>query len=281
MTWTIEQFSVSFPTTVWESFFDRTFVYSVLIGILVLAVAFLAMYQLLLHYAKPFCALSLERQVVIVHHAVEAILLSVLFVPFTYLVLRMHFLVPVSIDTEKNYFIAVAVFMCTIMVMYMIELASRLRNPRRLVIFHHLCAYSNGLFLAINASTANVKACTLLVYFTTYEAVVYMGLVMYRLYPVHPATPRLLKWGTGIFAFSRPIQFIWIITSSLVAMWGDILVWHAAVQIMFTVVFTTVQICSLKIHAKIIRKQRELTAGGSGIPLPWLYLINILIVPSM
>jgi hypothetical protein len=253
MTWTIDQFSVAYPTSIWEAFFDRTFVYSVLVAILVLALSYLVMYQLLLRHAEPFRSLTPDQQVVTVHHAIEAILLSLLFAPFTYLVLHMNFEVPVSLDSERKHFIAVAVFMCTIMVMYMIELAARLRSPRGLVIFHHVVAYSNGLFLTIVTSSANVKACSLLVYFIVYESVIFMGLVMYRLYPFHPATPKLLKWGMGIFAFSRPIQFIWII-ASLAAMWNEIVVWQAVVQIMFTVVFTSVQVYSLTIHATIIRK---------------------------
>ena len=52
-------------------------------------------------------------------------------------------------------------FMSIIMIMYLMEIASRFANLRPLVVAYHLCAYLNGVVTHFFFTTANVKAAPL------------------------------------------------------------------------------------------------------------------------
>jgi hypothetical protein len=118
---------------------------------------------------------------------------------------------------------------------------------------HHLCAYLGSIFPAFALSTANLKASSLLVYFITYEAVTFVGLIMYRLCPANRATRPIIVAGMLIFGLSRPVQIVWILTSLAVS-WEHLVVWHAACQIILAVVFTALQLYSLNIHYSLYKK---------------------------
>ena len=196
--------------------------------------------------------LTKDQQLVVVHHSIEAIFLSLTFVPLTYLILSLNF-EEQSLEALSNKVTALGVLMFGIIIMYMIELASRFQNQRPLVVAHHLCAYLNSIFPAFALSTANLKASSLLVYFITYEAVTFVGLIMYRLCPTNRATRPTIMAGMVIFGLSRPVQIVWILTS-LVVSWEHLIVWHAVSQIILSVVFTVLQLYSLNIHYSLYKK---------------------------
>ena len=81
---------------------------------------------------------------------------------------------------------------------------------------------------------------------------------MYRLAPTHKATRPIIMSGMLLFGFTRPIQFLWII-GSLIATWDDIIVAHAAVQIVLATLFTSLQLYSLSIHWSIYVKCGKLS----------------------
>ena len=143
--------------------------------------------------------------------------------------------------------------MSVIIIMYIMEIASRFANPRPLVVAHHLCTFLDGILTAFFVTTANVKAATLLVYLITFESLTFASLVVYRLCPTHRWTkPRILA-GMVVFGSTRPIQFIWII-AGLVASWAHLVPWQAVLQITLTVVFTSLQLYALTIHYTLYKK---------------------------
>jgi hypothetical protein len=92
-----------------------------------------------------------------------------------------------------------------------------------------------------------------LVYFITYEAVTFVGLIMYRLCPANRATRPIIVAGMLIFGLSRPVQIVWILTSLAVS-WEHLVVWHAECQIILAFVFTALQLYSLNIHYSLYKK---------------------------
>jgi hypothetical protein len=86
-----------------------------------------------------------------------------------------------------------------------------------------------------------------LVYMICYEAVSFWGLLMYRLYPNHKWTPRVILSGIYIVGLSRPVQVVWIL-ASLISTWEHLVVWVAVVQIILVCLFTSLQLYSLSIH---------------------------------
>jgi hypothetical protein len=184
--------------------------------------------------------------------SIEAMFLSLALVPLTYLVLSLNF-EEQSIEALSNKVIALGVLMFGITIMHMMELVSRFQDQRPLVVAHRLCAYLDSIFPAFALSTANLKASSLLVYFITYEAVTFVGLIMYRLCPANRATRLTIMAGMVIFGLSRPVQIVWILTSLAVS-WEPLVVWHDVSQIILSVVFTVLQLYSLNIHYSLNNK---------------------------
>lgn len=189
MTWSFNHISNYLPRDTWESFVDHYVAAGMMLGVLAICLSYTAVHRLLHHYAIPYRQLDKDKQLVVVHHTIEAIFLSLLFLPLTYLVASINF-EEQPIDQLHRKVSALGIMMFTIIIMYMVELASRYQANRPLVVAHHLCAYADSVFPAFSLTTANLKASSLLVYFITYEAVIFMRLVLYRLYPAHKATSR-------------------------------------------------------------------------------------------
>mmetsp|Transcript_5880 Transcript_5880/g.8319 ORF Transcript_5880/g.8319 Transcript_5880/m.8319 type:complete len:148 (-) Transcript_5880:109-552(-) len=116
-----------------------------------------------------------------------------------------------------------------------------------------MCASINIIFGALFPETAFIKGSSPLIYFIMYESVTFIGLVMYRLYPEKPITPRIILGGMYLFGLSRPVQLVWIV-ASLVASWEHLVTWQAIIQLTFAFTFTVLQLYSLQIHASIRRR---------------------------
>lgn len=207
-TWSINNLDGHLPNQVWESFVNHHVAAGILLGILIISLSYPLIHQFYLkkseHYREK---LNREQQLVVLQHTVEALFLSVIFAPFTYVIFSANF-EEQEFEPFRKKLTAITTFMATIIIMYLIELASRFSNLRPVVAAHHLCATMNGILTAFFLTTANVRAASLLVYFITFEAVTFYGLVMYRLVPSHKMTKPIILAGMLIFGLSRPIQFI-------------------------------------------------------------------------
>jgi hypothetical protein len=252
MTWSMASISDHLPAEVWESFINQYVAASTLLGTLFLALGYPLIHNILLSKSQVYREnLDRDHQVVVLQHAVEAVFLTLIYIQFTYVMLSVNF-EEQEYNSFKNKMTAVITFMSVIMIMYLMEIASRFANPRPLVVAHHLCAYLNGVVTLFFFTTANVKAAPL-AYFITFEAITFVGLVMYRLCPSHRWTKPTILAGMVVFGSTRLIQFIWIM-AGLVASWEHLVLWQAVFQITLTFVFTSLQLYSLTIHYTMYKK---------------------------
>lgn len=256
MTWSFDNISNHLPRDTWESFVDNNVAAGMMVGVFAICMSYTAVHRFLHFYTNPYRNFDKDEQLVVVHHTIEAIFLSLLFLPLSYTVASVHF-EEQPIDQLHRKVSAMGIMMFTIIIMYMVELASRYQALRTLVVAHHLCAYADSIFPAFSLTSANLKASSLLVYFITYEAVIFVGLVLYRLYPAHKATSRVILAGMLILGLTRPIQLVWIV-GSLAATWDDLIKWQAVIQIILTLIFISLQCLSLKIHYRLWKRSRAL-----------------------
>lgn len=257
--WSFRQFSVSYPDHVWNDLVDFTVIYAILISLLILGLMYPMMYQLLRRHSSRFRELGTEQQLVTVHHAVEFGVLTILFLPFTYSQLVIFFQEDTSADAihnKQSWILASFTFMCTIIVMYLIEIASRITRPRPLLLFHHVSAYLSGTLFTVFPSTVNARCVMLLVYCVCFEAPLFGGLVLYRLAPQHPHLVPLLKFGKNVFALTRPLQLA-LVVGTVVAVWDDSAIGYSVLQLFLVTLFTTLQFYTLTIHTSIIDKAQR------------------------
>ena len=151
-----------------------------------------------------------------------------------------------EINALKGKVVALLSMAAIITTNYLIEIATRFRDNRSMLLVHHMVAILDGVFAVSFLSTVNLKVALLLSYFITYESITFIGLVMYRLLPCSKWTPRVILAGIGFMGTSRLFQLV-SIAIVIVNVWDDIL-WHAVVQIIVTLLVTAIQIWSLSIH---------------------------------
>ena len=130
----------------------------------------------------------------------------------------------------------VSTLMISIMFIYMIELASRYLDPRPLIIFHHLVTIGDGLLIFLFPTSVMMKTGVILVYFICFEFLTFAGLVMYRLFPLSRATPKVIIAGMVCFGITRPVQLLWII-GVVFWSWNDenTVKWQALLQTIVTI----------------------------------------------
>lgn len=261
--WSISNGDGYLEQEVWESFVDHHVAAGMMLGVFVVSLSYPILHRIYLQRSTKYQELTNDQQLVVVQHTSEAIFLSIIFAPLSYLIASLFF-EEQSIDELSKKVAAIGTFMFVIIIMYMIEIASRFRSLRPLVLAHHTCAYINSIYPAFFLTTANLKSASLLVYFITYEAITFVGLVMYRLAPTHRLTRPIIMTGMLVFGLSRPIQFTWIL-GSLVATWKDLNTIHAVLQIVLTTLFTVLQVYSLTIHWALYKKCGKLSEEDEDI----------------
>lgn len=266
-TWTLSQFSASYPKEVWESFVDWHVTAAVMIGALSVTLSYATHHYFRNSYSAEYQKLPDHQQLVVVQHSIEALTLSTLFAPLTYLMLSLNFEKQVSLEIAAKKVQSLGSLMFIIIIMYPVELATRYKGQRPLVLVHHLCAYANFIFPAFFLTTANMRAASPFVYFITYKAISFVGLIMYRLHRSNKWTSRIIFVGMLAIGLSRPLQVI-LILGSLMFTWDELVIWHAGVQIFFCALFTILQIYSLTIHYKMYKKCRQLLRKGDDLFCP-------------
>ena len=223
--WSIHNLDGHLPSQVWETVMNHNVVSFSVLGILLVSFGYPLIHQIYLKYCQHYRNnLNRDQQLVVVQHTIEAVTLSILFAPFTYVILSANF-EEQDFETFKTKLVAISAFMVVINGMYLIEIASRFASLRPLVAAHHLCATGASLLTIFFLTTATVRASTLLVYYITFEAITFVGLIMYRLAPTHSLTRPIIVAGMLIFGLSRPLQFVWII-GGLWVNWDDLVVWQ-------------------------------------------------------
>lgn len=196
-----------------------------------------------------------HQRVVVIQHTIQALFLSLAFVPTTYLLASFNFQ-DQTLDELGPKATMSAVFLGLVVVMYCLELASRIK-PRPLLLIHHGATTVMGMYCVAYFTEANITTASLLVYFITYEAVIFVGLVLYRLWPAHEQTHQVLYIGMVVFGVTRPLQVLTVLISLLVNR-HHLIVHQAVLDGCVTVAFTLLQLYSLRIHYGMFLRSRTL-----------------------
>jgi hypothetical protein len=238
------------PAKVCESIIaDLKLIRYVYLVILLLSVTYPLVHKLLLKIFEKYNAIKPpSKQVVVLHHAVEALVLSIAFPFFTYYMVRFNFQVH-EFDIVESDFRSISIFCIGFMTMYMMGLASRYEDPRPIVLFHHLLSCMDGFLILLFPTTVMLKTCSILVYFICFEALTFVGLFMYRIFPNSKTTPKVIVAGIVIFGVTRPLQLLWV-GAAIFGSWDDenMVKWQAIMQIIVTGVLTVLQVWTLTIH---------------------------------
>jgi hypothetical protein len=136
MTWTEDQFSGHAPHEVWESFVDHNVCAAMMIGVFVICMGYPLTHRTYVRYCRPYQALSREQQLVVIQHTIEAVMLSLLFAPLTYLLLSINFEEQEDLESFHKKVSAAGSLMFIVIIMHMVELASQYEHSRALVIAH-------------------------------------------------------------------------------------------------------------------------------------------------
>lgn len=247
------------PSTVpsMESFLDRHVLAGILAGALVLSLSYPLLHTLYMRQNSTYReGLTAEQRIVVVQHTMEAIFLASWWMPTTYWVVHFNFCTPATTTAAAELGRTVTpstIFLGTVVLLYCFELNSRL-PLRPLIVVHHVGAGMVGVISALLYSEATVITATLLVYFITYEAILFAGLVLYRLGSRHAA--RVLSMGMWVFGLSRPVQVL-LVGASLYANRHHIVPWQGAASGIITLAFTALQSYTLTIHYQLYLKSRR------------------------
>jgi hypothetical protein len=245
---------------------DRRLFITVLAIPLTLALIYPLMNRILLkHFQKYLEIEPAAKKVVVLHHAVEAVVLSLAFPIFTYYIIRVNFRVHEDLAELKSELVILGSLCILFIVMYSMELASRFDSPRPVVVFHHVLAYLDGFLIVVFPTTVMFKTGIILVYFISFEALTFVGLFMYRVFPKSKLTQHVILAGMVSFGASRPIQVLWI-CGAIFGSWNDenMIKWQAVMQLLVTCILTVLQLWTLKIHYGLwLRSRGEERSFGS------------------
>ena len=154
----------------------RDFLRDVFVSIPILCIACPLMYRILLKGFQTNRKLQpASKKVVVLHHALDCVILSLSFPVFTYHMIRMNFQVLEDVAEVRSSLVVLVSFGVIFPNMYMFELAARFEDPRPLLTFYHLLTYLNGLGCFFFPTTAMLKTCIILVYFICFEALTFAG----------------------------------------------------------------------------------------------------------
>ena len=250
--WSIDPLlHASLPNEVFESAFtDKSLFLCAFLSSVALSITYSIAHQILTKYSREYVALeSRTKQLVVVHHATEALVLSVVFPIFSYFMIKTNFQIQEDLDDVITYLTSIITCMYAFMAMYMFELASRFDEPRPIVVFHHLLSCFDGVLVIVFPTSIMCRTASVLGYFISFEALTFAGLFMYRIFPQSKLTPKVILAGMMTFGLSRPFQLLWV-GASIFGSWNDeyTVKWQALMQIVVTCILTCLQLMTLKIH---------------------------------
>lgn len=207
---------------------------------------------------NTFRSLSKERQVIVLHHATEALVGLVLLVPSTYLMVELHFGPKDSL--ERLEYLALFAAACSVAwpLMYMCELVMRIEKLNWVLVVHHVATMAVTI-LAFSAPYVGVfRVAITLPYFVNWEWDLF-GLVAYRLLPGKKCTEHIIIMGMIVYGVSRIPQAV-ILTGVFVAFGSAPFtpLWVMVVLAVIVLLLTVVQVWSLCIHAGLYKRARQI-----------------------
>lgn len=247
-----------------EVYVNKDALCGLLFGSLVLSLFYPVLHRFHWHFSSAYRNdLQPEQRVVVIQHSLEAIFFAAMFFPETYLLSSFNF-ESQSLDELAPKATCSAVFLGLVVVLYCLEIASRL-SPRPLLLIHHGATAIIGVYCVLYFTEANIATASILAYFISFEAIIFVGLVMYRLHPTSLWTPRIIWYGMWVFGATRPLQVLAVFTS-LIVNWDHIIVWQALLDCLVTIAFTMLQVYSLQIHYGMYNRSRAMTANHRASP---------------
>jgi hypothetical protein len=182
------------PTPVGESIFvNITFLQKFYFVIMMLSITYTIVHKVLLCNFEKYREIRTRgKQIVVLHHAVEALILTISIPFFTYYMIKVNFQIH-ELDEVVSLFGAIAIFVAIIMMMYLMEIASRYDGMRLIVLFHHLLSCTDGFIIFLFPTSVMFKTGSILVYFIVFEAFTFVGLFMYRIFPNSKVTPKIIS----------------------------------------------------------------------------------------
>lgn len=255
----------SLPEEVYKSVIgDIDIVRGMYIMLLVLPLIYILIHKVLLKFNTRYRGLSntSSKQIVVLHHAVEALVLS-MFLPInSFSIIKANFQIHTLHENMTNFRI-VAILFIGISIMYAIEIASRLNNIRPMLFFHHVITFLDSTLVCLFPSSVMFKSASVLAYFICFEYLTFVGLFMYRIFPLSKITPKVIFLGIVLFGATRPLQLLWV-GAAIFGSWNDdnnskVL---AVVQVIVTVALTSLQLWSLNIHVGIWKRSIRNVENG-------------------
>jgi len=213
------------------------------------------MHKMLLKIFKTYRTINPAcKQIVILHHAMEALVLSVLTPIFTYSMFRAFFQVN-DIDAVVSDIRMCAHLSIMIMFMYFIEMAARYESPRPVVLLHHILSCGDAVMVTVFASSVMVKTSAVMVYFICFEALTFAGLFMYRVCPENKYTSKVIFVGMITFGITRPLQVL-MVGGVAYGSWNDESQenWQIIFQCIVALLLSSLQLFTLKIHYVVWKK---------------------------
>ncbi|CAB9523360.1 expressed unknown protein [Seminavis robusta] len=262
-TWSWEWFKFAIPDSKYQDYVTGTTSASVFLALIVVALSYPVFNMFWTKRSETFRGLSNDQQVVVIQHTIEAFYLTLAFPVLTWAMLSANFQVPFSADYLSIVSNIIGGYMVWIVHVYVMEIVGRYRTIRPLVLVHHLCAAGDALLPLYVMSAINIRCAAVLTYFIAWEAPVFIGLFMYRLYPLNKWTPRIIRFSMWTFGLSRPVQMAWILALVIVH-WENSVAWHAITQVCFGVLFSSLQLYTLVIHNALLKKCLKMQRGSTG-----------------
>ena len=222
---------------------------------LLLSVCYPIMHKMLLKIFKTYRTINPAcKQIVVLHHAMEALVLSSFTPIFTSAILRAFFQVH-DIDQVVSDVRMCAHLSVIIMFMYFMEIMARYESPRLIVLFHHILACGDGIMVMWFATSVMVKTGAVLVYFICFETLTFTGLFMYRVCAENKYTSKVIFLGIIVFGITRPLQVL-IIGGIAYGSWNDESQENLLIifQCVVTLVLSILQLFTLKIHYAVWKK---------------------------
>lgn len=243
-------------------FEDIDFFRNAFLIFIIMSVTYPVLNQLLKFFTNYNQINSATKKVAVLHHAVEAIVLTIVTPIFTYFMIKLNFVQDIEeedamilMENMKSDFTTTFLLCICFMMMYLYELAARFESPRPAFVIHHLLAVGNGYLAILFPTTVMVKTCCVLVYFICFEALTFTGLFMYRIAPLNKYTPKVIGSGLIVFGFTRPVQVIWVGAAAF-GSWGDPnhVKWQAILQFTLACVLTILQVWTMTINYSVLKR---------------------------
>lgn len=239
------------PSEIFKTLVDFDFFKFVGCMMLVLALLYPLMHRILVKTSKRYAALEdPSKQIIVTHHALEAIVLCTNFPIFTYFFVGVFFRETNDLEEILSYFRGLMRCAIVLILVYAFELATRFQQPRPMIVFHHVLSIMDMLLICFFPTSIVFKSAIILVYNICFEAIIFVGFFLYRIIPERRIASDAMMAGIVIFGITRPLQVL-MVGAAVFGSWGDdgeIFKWQAIFQFVVAMILTVLQIYTIKIQ---------------------------------